>query len=89
MFALVSEDRLKVTPDRLTAEKISLGGWDVAAKHNLEMISSLRQNITDNQNRISEFKKRMDVDQANIDSLMAAVMLGGDLGGAGAEAEAG
>ena len=89
MFALVSEDRLKVTPDRLTAEKISLGGWDVAAKHNLEMISALRQNITDNQNRISEFKKRMDVDQANIDSLMAAVMLGGDLGGAGAEAEAG
>ena len=89
MFALVSEDRLKVTPDRLTAEKVSLGGWDVAAKHNLEMIGTFRQNIKDNQNRISEFKKRMDSDQANIDSLMAAVMLGGDLGGASAEAETG
>jgi hypothetical protein len=31
----------------------------------------------------------MDSDQANIDSLMAAVMLGGDLGGAVAEAKAG
>jgi len=89
MFALVSEDRLKVTPDRLTAEKVSLGGWDVAAKHNLEMIGTFRQNIKDNQNRITELKKRMDGDQANIDSLMAAVMLGGDLGGSGAEAEAG
>jgi hypothetical protein len=89
MFALVSEDRLKVTPDRLTAEKVSLGGWDVAAKHNLEMISTFRQNIRDNQSRITELKKRMDGDQANIDSLMAAVMLGGDLGGSGAEAEAG
>jgi hypothetical protein len=89
MFALVSEDRLKVTPERLTAEKVSLGGWDVAAKHNLEMIGTFRQNIKDNQNRISEFKKRMDSDQANIDSLMAAVMLGGDIGGTGAEAEAG
>jgi hypothetical protein len=89
MFALVSEDRLKVTPDRLTAEKVSLGGWDVAAKHNLEMISTFRQNIKDNQSRITELKKRMDGDQANIDSLMAAVMLGGDLGGASAEAEAG
>jgi hypothetical protein len=89
MFALVSEDRLKVTPERLTAEKVSLGGWDVAAKHNLEMIGTFRQNIKDNQNRITEFKKRMDSDQANIDSLMAAVMLGGDIGGTGAEAEAG
>ena len=89
MFALVSEDRLKVTPDRLTAEKVSLGGWDVAAKHNLEMISTFRQNIKDNQSRITELKKRMDGDQANIDSLMAAVMLGGDIGGTGAEAEAG
>jgi hypothetical protein len=89
MFALVSEDRLKVTPDRLTAEKVSLGGWDVAAKHNLEMIGTFRQNIRDNQSRITELKKRMDGDQANIDSLMAAVMLGGDLGGSGAEAEAG
>jgi len=89
MFALVSEDRLKVTPDRLTAEKVSLGGWDVAAKHNLEMIGTFRQNIKDNQSRICELKKRMDGDQANIDSLMAAVMLGGDLGGTGAEAEAG
>jgi len=89
MFALVSEDRLKVTPDRLTAEKVSLGGWDVAAKHNLEMIGTFRQNIKDNQSRITELKKRMDWDQANIDSLMAAVMLGGDIGGTGAEAEAG
>jgi len=89
MFALVSEDRLKVTPERLTAEKVSLGGWDVAAKHNLEMIGTFRQNIKDNQSRICELKKRMDGDQANIDSLMAAVMLGGDLGGTGAEAEAG
>ena len=89
MFALVSADRLKVTPDRLTAEKVSLGGWDVAAKHNLEMISTFRQNIRDNQSRITELKKRMDGDQANIDSLMAAVMLGGDLGGGGAETKAG
>ena len=89
MFALVSEDRLKVTPDRLTAEKVSLGGWDVAAKHNLEMINTFRQNIADIQHRISEFKKRIDTDQANIDSLMAAVMLGGDIGGTNEEAKAG
>jgi hypothetical protein len=53
------------------------------------MIGGLRHNIKDNQSRICELKKRMDADQANIDSLMAAVMLGGDLGGTGAEAEAG
>lgn len=89
MFALASEDRLKVPPERLSAERVSLGGWDVAAKHNLEMISSYRQSITDNQARISELKRRSDGDQALIDALMSAVMLGGDLGGGNGEAAAG
>jgi len=89
MFALAAEDRLKVTPDRLITEKVSLGGWDVAAKHNLEMISTFRNSITDNQNRIAQLNQRIAAEQANIDSLMAAVMLGGDLGGTGAETKAG
>jgi hypothetical protein len=89
MFALASEDRLKVTPDRLSAEKVSLGGWDSAAKHNLEMISIFRQNIRDIQQRMAVSKKQIDAEQANIDSLMAAVMLGGDIGGVNEEAKAG
>jgi hypothetical protein len=68
---------------------MSLGGWDVAAKHNLEMITSYRQSVTDRQNRIKQLEDQIAVDQSYIDSLMSAVMLGGDLGGESAETSTG
>jgi hypothetical protein len=89
MFVMGDPERLKVTPDRLTAEKLSLGGWDVAAKYNLEMITQHRNSIQDNKNRIEELQKRIDRDNVMIESLMGAVMLGGDLGGGDEETKAG
>ena len=81
MFVMGDPERLKVTPDRMNATKISLGGWDIAAKHNLEMITQHRSNIQDNKNRIEEFQKRIAKDEMMIEALMSAVMLGGDVGG--------
>lgn len=89
MFVMGDSERLKVPPDRLTAEKISLGGWDIAAKHNLEMINQHRNSIQDNKSRIEELQKRIDRENVMIESLMGAVMLGGDLGGDDEAAKAG
>ena len=89
MFVMGDPERLKVTTDRLTAEKISLGGWDVAAKHNLTMITEHRNIIQDNKNRIAELQKRIDSASALIETLMGAVMLGGNLGAADETAQAG
>ena len=80
MFVMGDPERLKITPDRLTAEKVSLGGWDIAAKHNLEMINQHRNNVQDNKSRIEELQKRIDRESVVIESLMGAVMLGGDIG---------
>lgn len=89
MFVMGDPERLKVTPDRLTAEKISLGGWDIAAKHNLEMITQHRNNVQDNKSRIEELQKRIERDNVMIEALMSAVMLGGDIGGEDEAAKAG
>jgi hypothetical protein len=89
MFVMGNPDRLAVTPDRLTAEKISLGGWDIAAKHNLEMITGYRNSTNDYKKRIAELQARIDNENMTIDSLMGAVMLGGDLGGSDEAAQAG
>ena len=89
MFVMGDPERLKVTPDRLTAEKVSLGGWDIAAKHNLEMINQHRSNVQDSTRRIEELQKRIDRENVVIESLMGAVMLGGDIGGGDEAAKAG
>lgn len=89
MFVMGDPERLKITPDRLTAEKVSLGGWDIAAKHNLEMINQHRNNVQDNKSRIEELQKRIDRESVVIESLMGAVMLGGDIGGSDEAAKTG
>lgn len=89
MFVIGDPERLKVTTDRLVAEKISLGGWDIAAKHNLETITQHRTNIQDNKSRIEELQKRIERDNVMIEALMGAVMLGGDIGGEDEAAKAG
>jgi len=81
MFVTGKSSRLAVPVDRLVVEKLSLGGWDAAAKHNLEMITTLRQNIEEHEKRILRYRETVDADRGTIDTLMAAVMLGGDLGG--------
>lgn len=89
MFVLGDSVRLKVTPDKLTVTKISLGGWDIAAKHNLETISQHRRTIKDSKDRIEDLQRQIDKDSALIDALMSAVMLGGALGGEDETSQAG
>ena len=81
MFVTGRADRLQVTVDRLTVDRVSLGGWDTAAKHNLEMISEIRRTIEEHENRIKQYRDRVDADRALVENLMGAVMLGGDLSG--------
>lgn len=89
MFAMASPDRLKVTPPQLNIQKVSLGGWDVAAKHNIEMISFCRKNITENEERIASIQIQIDSDRMKIDSLMSAAILGGELSESDETAQAG
>lgn len=89
MFVLGDSARLKVTPDKLNVTKISLGGWDIAAKHNLVLISQHRHTVKDNKDRIENLQRQIDKDSALIDALMSAVMLGGALGGEDETSQAG
>lgn len=89
MFVMGDSERLKVTPDKLNVTKISLGGWDIAAKYNLEAITQHRSTIKDLQSRIQEFQIRIGKDNALIEALMSAVMLGGDIGGEDETSQAG
>lgn len=89
MFVTGRADRLQVTVDRLTVDRVSLGGWDTAAKHNLELISEVRRTIEEAENRIKQYQDRVDADRALVENLMGAVMLGGDLGGSDEAAKAG
>jgi hypothetical protein len=79
MFAMASPERLKVTPPQLNIQKVSLGGWDVAAKHNIEMISFCRKSITGSEERIASIQLQIDSDRTKIESLMSAAILGGEL----------
>lgn len=88
-FLMGDSARLKVTPDKLNVTKIAWGGWDIAAKHNLEMISQHRRTIKDSKDRIEELQRQIDNDSALIDALMSAVMLGGALGGEDETSQAG
>lgn len=80
-FLMGAPERLKVTPEQMTADKIALGGWDVAATHNLEIITQHRSSIQDSKDRIEDLQKRIVKEEMMIEALMSAVMLGGDLGG--------
>ena len=89
MFVTGRADRLTITVDRLTVDRISLGGWDKAAKHNLELITEARLNIEECEKRIKQYQDRVDIDRGVIENLMGAVMLGGDIGGDDDAAKAG
>lgn len=89
MFVTGRADRLQVTVDRITVDRISLGGWDTAAKHNLEMISEIRKSIEEAETRIKQYQIRVDADRGAVENLMGAVMLGGDLGGSDEATKAG
>ena len=81
MFVTGRADRLQVSVDRVSVERISLGGWDTAAKHNLELITEIRRSIEEAETRMKQYQDRADADRALVENLMGAVMLGGDLGG--------
>ena len=89
MFVTGEVSRFGVFVTEIMAEKLSLGGWDVAATHNLKMISEAREEIRRHEARIEECNKSIARYGGLIDSLTSAVMLAGDLGGESAEAAAG
>lgn len=89
MFVMAEDNRISVPVDHVVAEKISLGGWDVAATHNLEMIKEARGEVDRYQARITEAERSIKRQQGIIESLTAAVLLAGDIGGGDEKASAG
>lgn len=89
MFVLGDTERLKISTAALTVDKIALGGWDVAARRNLEAAAGVQAGIKEMKKRIDDLQLRIVEESMKHESLMSAAMSGGVIGGEDETSQAG